>query len=109
MAREGRPVRHLDRRLNGQLIAPQAGDLGAPAAAGGEGDHQDGAVAQIAQVIGRAGRQQLCEDFAGDRLGALATSLSWRGSDRQPNGLFFRKGCHLRRFVGIRRMIQILG
>ncbi|MBY3517381.1 hypothetical protein HFN76_35590 [Rhizobium laguerreae] len=70
---EGRPVRHLDRRLDGQLLAPQSGNLAAPAAAGGKGDHQDRPVAEIAQAVGRAGRQQLCQHVAGDRPGAFAT------------------------------------
>ncbi len=82
----GRAVRHLDWSLQAPLLYTQTGDLAAPAAAGGKGDHQHLPVAQIAQAVGRAGRQQFCQHVTGDLLGALAKTLSWRDSDRQPNG-----------------------
>ncbi|CUX57156.1 hypothetical protein AGR8A_pTi10079 [Agrobacterium fabrum str. J-07] len=49
---EGRAVRSLDRCLKGQLLDPESGDLAAPAAAGGKGNHQDSAISHIGQPIG---------------------------------------------------------
>lgn len=64
----------------------QPGDLAASAAAGGEGDHQDRPVSQITEAVAGTGCQQFWQHVASDRLGALAKTLSWRGSDRQPDG-----------------------
>lgn len=39
-------------------------------------------IAQTTQAVGVAGRQQFRQDIAGDRLGALAKTLSRDSSDR---------------------------
>ncbi|MBB3444438.1 hypothetical protein FHT93_004310 [Rhizobium sp. BK379] len=69
-----------------QLLLAQAGDYAAPAAAGGEGDHQDGPVADVAQVAATAGRQQLRQHVTGDCLGALALSRPRHGAHGETNG-----------------------
>jgi len=52
-----------------------------PATARRKGDHQDGAIAQIAQAVAATGCQQLRQDVTGHRLGALAAALPRHGSD----------------------------
>jgi hypothetical protein len=69
---EGRAVGHLDRSFHGQLFQAKACDLAASAAAGGKGDHQDGAIRNVAQAIGRASGDELRQDIAGHRFGALS-------------------------------------
>lgn len=85
MAREGSGL-PSSTGIGGSTVSCSRRKLAASAAAGGKGDHQDRPVTQIAQAVGRAGRQQFGQHIAGDGLGALAKTLSWRGSDRQPNG-----------------------
>ena len=55
---EGRAVLDGDRRVDRQLLGAQLGNLAATAAAGGKGNHQDGAVPEIAETDGAAGGQQ---------------------------------------------------
>ncbi len=88
MAREeGRAVGRLDRWLDGQLFASQSGNLAAPPTS-----PEANATIRIARS--RTSRRLSVAQVAsslpstspGDRLGALAEALSWRGSDRQANG-----------------------
>jgi len=93
MAREGRgAVFDRDRRLGTQLFAAQSGNLAAPPAAGGKRHHQDRPIAQIAQTVGGAGRQQFRQEIAGDRLGALAKTRPGDGAYRKANGRLEGRG-----------------
>lgn len=83
---EGGAILDRDRRLDGQLLASQSGDLAAPAAAGGKGDHQDRPVTPIAQTVGGAGRQQFCQHISGDRPGALSTPRPGDGAHGEADG-----------------------
>ncbi len=56
-----------------QLLLAKASDLAAALAAGGEGDHQHGAVAQIATVA-RAGGEHIPDLVAGEGEGAVETT-----------------------------------
>lgn len=92
MAREGRGTTDGDRLFLHQLLDAQGGDLAAPAAAGGEGEHQDSAVAQISEAARLAGRKQFGEDVAGDRLGALAAAGPRDGAHGKAYGGFEGRG-----------------
>ncbi len=57
--------------ISARWLQAKACDFAAKTATGSKGNHHDRAVTNITQAA-RAGRQQLCQHVAGDRLGALA-------------------------------------
>lgn len=79
----GIPRIGMHRLLVDQILYPQVRDLGAPAAAGGKGGQQQGAIAKIDAAVASTGGQQLCQHIVGDRSSALAAALSRRGTHGQ--------------------------
>jgi hypothetical protein len=69
----------LGARLSAALFANR--QLRCAYGPGGEGDHQDRAIPQIAQAVVAAGRVQLGQHPASDRLGTLGTALPRHSAD----------------------------
>lgn len=80
---KGRDTFDDDWRFDRELLSSQASNLAATPSAGGERHHQDCPVANVAQTIGAAGREQLCQDVASHRLGALAFPRPRRRADSE--------------------------
>ena len=75
-----------------QVLESQAGDLGAAAAARGEGDEHEGGVAPVGEPIAGAGDDQPLEHVAGQRLGALAAARPALGAGGEAE-----RAAHVRR------------